>query len=140
MSSRPPNAIDLPIRPRYPEVDRMGVVHHCHYLVYFEMGRTELLRATGLSYAQLEQQGVFFVVSRLACQFKAPARYDELLTLRTRTTRLSRARIDHEYLLKRTDDGQLISEAQSTIACVDRQGRVQPIPDWVYRQIAPAED
>ena len=127
--------MDLSIRPRYSEVDRMGVVHHCHYLVYFEMGRTELLRSGGASYDQLEREGVFFVVSRIDCRFKAPAHYDAALTLRTSIVRVGRARIDHEYLLKHTDDGRLICQAQSTIACVDRAGKVQAIPDWLYERI-----
>ena len=70
-------AHSIPIRVRYPEVDAMGYLHHSRYLQYFEMGRIELLRSLGVSYADLEKQGVFFVVVKVECRYKAPARYDE---------------------------------------------------------------
>ena len=72
------------IRVRYPEVDGMGFLHHSRYLQYFEMGRVELLRSIGHSYAELERRGVFFVVTKAEISYKAPARYDDELTLITR--------------------------------------------------------
>jgi acyl-CoA thioester hydrolase len=71
----------IPIRVRYSEVDAMGYLHHSRYFQYFEMGRIELLRSLGHSYADLEAAGVFFVVVKAECQFKAPARNDEELHL-----------------------------------------------------------
>lgn len=125
----PPASIDIEIRVRYPEVDPMGAVHHSRYWVYFEMGRTELLRTRGVAYADLEREGVFFVVAKCAARFRAPARYDDLLTLRTTVTRTGAARIDHAYELHRAADGQLLVTAETTLACVDRDGRIIPIPD-----------
>lgn len=118
---------ELSIRVRYSETDAMGLLHHANYFVYFEMGRTELLRAQGGRYRDMEERGEFMVVVKLACQFKAPARYDDLLTLKTRITRVTAARLEHEYQLLR--DGVLLAEAQSTLACVDRTGRAQLIPE-----------
>jgi acyl-CoA thioester hydrolase len=90
------------------------------------MGRVELLRASGVSYAELEMAGVFFVIVKVECRYKAPARYDEELTLQTRVAKTTHVRIDHEYTLKR---GQtLIAEGSTTIACVDRQGTLREIP------------
>lgn len=104
----------------------MGYLHHSRYLQYFEMGRVELLRAAGHSYADLERQGVFFVVFKAEIRYRAPARYDEELTLTTRIVRQTTARIDHAYELRR---GQtLLAEGTTTIACVDRKGEVQAIP------------
>jgi len=120
---------ELRIRVRYAESDPMGYLHHAKYLEYFEMGRTELLRRNGVCYRDCERKGVFFVVARIECRYRAPARYDDLLTLTTRLVRMSRARIDHEYQLKR--DGLILCEARSTLACVDRQGRVIPIPESI---------
>ncbi len=122
---------DIEIRVRYPEVDQMGALHHSRFWVYFEMGRTELLRESGVSYADLEKAGVFFVVAKCAARYLAPARYDDLLALTTRVARMGAVRIDHNYELKRKVDGQLIATAETTIACVDRSGQITAIPDFV---------
>src|SRR5438105_2166744 len=103
----------ISIRVRYPEVDAMGYLHHSRYLQYFEMGRVELLRAMGYSYAKLEQEGVFFVVVKVEVKYKAPARYDEELTLLTRIVKQTSVRIDHLYELRRGET--LLAEAATTI-------------------------
>ena len=122
---------DIEIRVRYAEVDRMGVLHHSRYWVYFEMGRTELLRRQSVSYRDLESAGVFFVVVKCSARFLSPACYDDVLTLTTRITKMGQAKIDHEYELKRAGDGRLLATAQTTIACVDREGRVMQIPEFI---------
>jgi len=122
---------DIEICVRYAEVDSMGALHHSRYWVYFEMGRTELLRTAGVPYSQLESQGVFFVVAKCAARFMAAGRYDDTLILTTRVTRLGRARIDHSYELRRPGDGRLLATAQTTLACVGRQGQLMAIPDFV---------
>src|SRR6476659_3582051 len=111
----------IDIRVRYPEVDAMGYLHHSRFLQYFEMGRIELLRSIGFSYAELEREGVFFVVAKAEVKYRAPARYDEELTLTTRVARQTHVRIDHTYELKRGET--LLAEAATTIACVDREGK-----------------
>lgn len=119
----------ISIRVRYPEVDGMGYLHHSRYLQYFEMGRVELLRSLGHTYAQLEQAGIFFVVVKVDVKYKAPARYDEDLTLRTRLVKQTHVRLDHTYELRR--GSALLAEASTTIACVDRAGQLQQIPDFI---------
>jgi len=124
----------------------MGVVHHAAFAPWLEMGRTELLRGTGVSYADLERHGVFLVVTRLDLRFRRPARYDDLLEVRTRVVGGSRIKIRHEYevrLLERSgmtpddlarlrDSGQdLLVAAESTLACVNREGRPQQLPAWL---------
>ncbi len=124
-----PSQQTIELRVRYPEVDAMGYLHHSRYLQYFEIGRVELLRHQGHTYADLEQTGVLFVVIKAECRYKSPARYDEILNLTTRIARQTAARIDHEYVLTR---GQVVlAEASTTIACVDRQGKLQPIPEFL---------
>lgn len=123
--------MDIEIRVRYAEVDAMGALHHSRYWVYFEMGRTELLRSQGFAYSDLEKAGVLFVVAKCEASFRAPARYDDLLILTTTITRVGAARIDHEYQLKRKSDGMLIATAATTLACVDRQGSIIAIPDEI---------
>ena len=122
-------ACEMEIRVRYAECDPMGYLHHSKYFEYFEMGRTELLRAAGVRYRDLEERGVLFVVARVECRFRRPARYDDVLKLAVRMTRQTRARIDHEYKLY--CEGVLLCEATTVLACVDRQGRPIPIPDDV---------
>jgi acyl-CoA thioester hydrolase len=114
------------IRVRYPEVDAMGYLHHSRYLQYFEIGRVEMLRSRGHSYADLERSGVFFVVVKAECRFRQPARYDEELTLTTKVVRQTHVRIDHAYELRRGD--ALLAEATTTIACVGPDGQLREIP------------
>jgi|SRR5690606_13493741 len=114
---------EIEIRVRYSETDAMGVLHHSNYLSYFEMGRTELLRASGGSYREMEDRGRFLVVTRVAVQYRSPARYDDLLTLTTRLQRISFAKLEHAYELRRGDT--LLTTAETTLACVDRDGKVQ---------------
>lgn len=119
------------IRVRYPEVDAMGYLHHSRYLQYFEMGRVELLRHLGFSYAELERQGVFFVVVRAEVRYKAPARYDEELTLTTKVVKQTHIRYDHTYELRRGET--LLAEGSTTIACVGRDGQLREIPKELAR-------
>src|SRR6516162_3157215 len=96
---------EITIRGRYAETDRMGLLHHANYLVYFEQGRTELLRSRGFSYKDLEDQGYLLVLTRLQVRYRSPARYDDLLTLRTIVVRTTSVKIEHRYDLFR--DGVL---------------------------------
>lgn len=122
----------ISIRVRYPEVDGMGYLHHSRYLQYLEMGRIELLREMGFSYADLERQGVFFVVVKAEIRYRAPAKYDDQLQLTTVIARQTTVKIEHEYKLKRGDT--LLAEAATTIACVDREGKLIQIPEALASQ------
>lgn len=117
---------EIPIRVRYAETDRMGLLHHAQYLVYFEQGRTELLRQQNISYRDLEDAGYFLVVVEAWVKYRRPAYYDDLLTLRTILERITAVRIIHRYELYR--DGELLAEGETTLACVDRDGKPQPLP------------
>jgi acyl-CoA thioester hydrolase len=120
---------EITIRVRYAETDRMGLLHHANYLVYFEQGRTELLRSLGFTYKDLEDKGFLLVLTRAEVRYRSPARYDDVLTLRTTVTRTTAVRIEHKYELLR--DGTLIAEGETTLASVDREGRVQALPEWM---------
>ena len=121
---------EIQIRVRYAETDRMGLLHHANYLVYFEQARTELLRQMGRSYKDVEDQGFFLVLAKIEVRYRLPARYDDVLTLRTTVTRSTPVRIEHRYEVLR--DGQLLAEGSSTLACVDKDGRLQAMPEWLY--------
>jgi acyl-CoA thioester hydrolase len=118
---------EIQIRVRYSETDAMGFLHHGNYFALFEMGRTELLRSRGGNYRRMEEEGLYMVVVSVECKYRKPARYDDLLVLKTRVSRITPAKIEHEYYLYR--DGELLTEARSILACVDRAGVVQRIPE-----------
>jgi acyl-CoA thioester hydrolase len=120
---------EIEFRVRYPETDPGGYVHHAHYFTYFEIGRTELLRASGRTYRDMEQAGAYVVVVRAECRYHRPARYDDLLRLRTTITRIRAATVEHDYHLFR--DTELLAEAHVQLCCVDRDGNPQRWPEWM---------
>ncbi len=120
---------EIELRVRYQETDPMGFLHHAYYFTYFEIGRTELLRAAGGNYRQMEESGLLVVVVKAECRFHRPARYDDLLRLRTTVTRVTQAKIEHRYELLR--DGERLATGQVTLAVVDRSGKVLPVPEWM---------
>ena len=117
------------VRVRYDEADPMGMVHHANFFRYFELGRTEMLRATGGSYRKMEAAGLLIVVVKANVSFRRPARYDDLLTIRTKVREFGHAKIEHEYVILR--DEELLTEATVTLAVLDRDGNVQRVPDWL---------
>ncbi len=120
----------LPIRVRYVECDPMGFVHHAHYPVWFEMGRTELLHAQrGLRYRELEARGIFLAVVSLELRYKRPARYDDELVLHTHLEEIGHVKIIHRYELYR--ERELLTTGRTVLACLDRNGRPQPVPGEV---------
>lgn len=123
---------EIDLRVRYQETDPMGFLHHANYFTYFEIGRTELLRAAGGNYRQMEADGMLVVVVKAECRFRSPARYDDLLRLRTTITRVTQAKIEHQYELFR--DGECLAIGNVTLACLDRSGRVQPVPEWMQTE------
>lgn len=120
---------EIQIRVRYAETDRMGLLHHANYLVYFEQARTELLRSQGATYKEMEDQGFFLVVAKMDVKYRGPAHYDDVLTIRTTVTRTSPVRLEHRYEVFR--DGTLLAEGASTLACVDAEGKLRAMPDWL---------
>ncbi|NBW86302.1 MAG: acyl-CoA thioesterase [Planctomycetia bacterium] len=120
---------EIEIRVRYQETDGQRRVHHANFLTYFEMGRTEMLRSFGPTYRQFEDEGLFMVVSEVRCRYHAPAEYDDLLLLRTRVEKVGAAHIKHAYEVIR--EGRIIVTGETTVVCVDREGRVRRLPDWM---------
>jgi acyl-CoA thioester hydrolase len=124
------------IRVRYCECDPMGVAHHASYVPWLEVARTELLRDTGVTYAQLEAAGVFLVIVRLDVRYRRPIRYDDLVEVRAAVVGGSRIKIEHEYELVVVERGgagaaEPVAAAGTTLACVGPDGRPRPLPDWL---------
>ena len=120
---------EITVRVRYQETDGQRRVHHANYLNYFEVARTEMLRASGITYRELEDAGVILVVSEATCSYKAPADYDDLLTIRTWIEKAGGASLRHGYEVVR--DATIIASGSTVVVCVDRKGRVQRMPDWL---------
>ena len=118
---------EMQIRVRYRECDPMGVVHHTVYPIWFEMGRTELLRMTGVSYRELEDQGVLLAVVGLQVRYRRPARYDEVLRLETSLKSVGHVKVEHAYRLFR--DEELLVTGETTLACLNLDGEACPLPD-----------
>ena len=116
------------LRVRYPEVDRMGVAHHANHFIWFEIGRTELMRARGVTYRGLEEEGILLPVIEASCAYHAPARYDDLLRVRTRIESATAVRISFEYRIESEADGRLLATGATRHASVDRGGRPRRLP------------
>lgn len=117
----------------------MGVVHHANYLVWCEVGRTELIRAlTGASYAALEEQGVALAVAELSIRYHAAARYDNLIRV---TTTLAGARsrsVTFDYLIAKAETGERLATAQTVLVSLGEHGRPVVLPDQLRRRLSEA--
>jgi acyl-CoA thioester hydrolase len=122
---------DVVLRVRYEETDRMGVVYHGKYFEYFEVGRTEWLRARGFAYRDMEARGAGLVVAEARARYLAPAHYDDLLTIRTRLVELGRATVDFRYEVLRGD--ALLALGETQLVSVGPGGRPRRLPEELAR-------
>lgn len=120
---------DVHVRVRYSETDAMGFLHHSRYFALFEVGRTELYRAQGGDYRAMEESGLFLVVAKAECRFRAPARYDDELIIRAKLARVSPAKLEHDYEVIR--NGQVLATGHTVLGCVDRSGQIQRMPAFL---------
>jgi acyl-CoA thioester hydrolase len=110
-------------RVRYQETDQMGIAHHANYIVWFEIGRTDLCRATGFSYADIERRGYLLVVSDIACRYRVPFRYDDEVLIRTSIASAASRAMRFEYELFDGEGRELRASGSSSHLWVDRQTR-----------------
>ena len=116
------------VRVRYSETDQMGVVYHANYFVWFEVGRTDLLRRAGWSYRELEAEGVSLPVIQAHCEYRLPARYDDELEIRTKGVVLTHVRVEFTYQIIRIADDALLVTGHTVHAALDRDGRPCRLP------------
>lgn len=129
------NFHEFKVRVRYAETDQMGVVYHGNYAQYLEMGRVEWLRNLGLSYSFMEKNGVMLPVVSLTINYKKPARYDDLLTVRTIFKKQESVRIEFDYEIF-NDNAELLTTGNSVLVFVDmKTGRPISPPDYVLEKI-----
>lgn len=118
------------LRVRYAETDQMGVVYHSNYIVWFEVGRVELLRALGFTYREMEQHdGTGLAVVDVRCRYKVPARYDDLLLIRTRLLNVRESLVHFGYDIVRDEDGVLLATGESTHLVIDKDMKRSTLPE-----------
>jgi acyl-CoA thioester hydrolase len=122
------------LRVRYAETDQMGVVYHSNHFIWFEIGRVELMRQLGFSYRDMEQNdGCFIAVVDARCRYKAPARYDDEVIVRTHLKNVRESVVHFGYELLRADDGALLAEGETTHIVTDAQMNATPLPEKYMR-------
>ncbi len=118
------------VRVRYAETDQMGVVYHANYLVWFEVGRVEFLRQLGFSYKDMEQQDdCCIAVVDARCRYKAPARYDDEVIVRTHLKNVRESLVHFGYELLRANDGLLLAEGETMHVVIDAEMKKRAIPE-----------
>ncbi len=126
--------VTTPARVRYAETDQMGVVYYANYLVWFEIGRVELLRSLGLAYSQMEtDHGLILPVIEATCRYRSPARYDDEILIETRPSLLRGSVLKFAYrILRKAQDGkepQLLAEGETVHVVCDEHFQRQPMPE-----------
>jgi len=131
------NFHEFKVRVRYAETDQMGVVYHGNYAQYFEMGRVEWLRNLGVSYKSMESEGVMLPVVSLTMNYKKPARYDDLLTVRTILKKQESVKIEFDYEIK-NEAGELLTTGNSILVFVNmKTGRPSLPPEYILEKLKP---
>ena len=127
------------LRVRYAETDQMGVVYHANHFIWFEVGRVELLRQLGFSYKEMEQQdNCFIAVVDARCRYKAPARYDDEIIVRTWLKNIRESAIHFGYELVRVEDGSLLAEGETTHIVADAQMQKTSLPEKYMKKFREA--
>jgi len=127
------------IRVRYAETDQMGVVYHSNYFIWFEVGRVDLLRQLGFTYREMEQEeGCYIAVVDARCRFKAPARYDDEIVVRTHLKNVRESLIHFGYEAVRESDGTLLAEGETMHIVTDSDMRKRELPAKYMAAFKPA--
>jgi acyl-CoA thioester hydrolase len=131
MSPIKPHAFhETRLRVRYAETDQMGVVYHSNHLIWFEVGRVELMREMGFSYRDMEREdGCFIAVAEAKCRYRAPVYYDEEVVVRTRLKNVRESVVVFSYELVRADGGTLLAEGETTHIVTDSNMKVAALPE-----------
>lgn len=125
----------LELKVRYKETDKMGRVYHSNYFVWLDMARTEYLREAGISYKEMEEQGVYFVVAETNCRYKNSLGFDDNVLIETRIKNIGKASVEFEYLIFNKESKALIAEAYTKLGAVDCQGKIVAVPSKVMKSL-----
>lgn len=123
-----PVTSEVEFRVRYAETDQMRVVYHSHYLVWCEVGRTDLIRRLGTSYADLENQGIKLAVIDASLRYHSAARYDDMVRVTTRLTEVRSRTVTFDYSIEHAQTGAKLVTASTTLASLDGDGKLVAMP------------
>jgi acyl-CoA thioester hydrolase len=124
------------VRVRYAETDKMGIVYYANYLVWFEVARTDWLRATGWTYRAMEQEGFGLPVIEAHCEYRTSARYDDEVAIETTARLVSPVRLAFDYHVRRAADAAVVATGYTVHASVDATGRPVRLPSRVKELFA----
>ena len=127
-------------RVNYSETDQMGFVYHANYLVWFDMARTEHLRHTGLTYKDMEAEGVFLAVTDVRMRYRRPARYDDLLRVRCWVRELASRRVIFGYAVERAATSELLATGETALIALDHTRALSRIPEHVLERLHATPD
>ncbi len=130
-----PRTTSLELRVRYAETDKMGVVYHSHYLIWCELGRTDYIRAGGMSYRQMEEAGVMLAVAEANVRYRAPARYDDLIRVETTLTDVSSRAVTFDYVVSNAETGERLATASTLLVALDQSHRVVKLPSQIRARL-----
>jgi len=135
INDNPVDWISSTLRVRYAETDQMGVVYYANYLIWFEVGRTDLCRKLGFAYREMEREdGLYLIVAEAKCRYKAPARYDDEIEVRTCLREQRKRVLIFGYEIYRLPDEDLLAEGETVHVITDHTGRPRALPEK-YRAI-----
>lgn len=137
-SNGSPVTSEVEFRVRYAETDQMKVVHHRNYLVWCELGRTDLIRRLGASYAEIEKQGILLAVVEANLRYHAPARYDDLIRVRTSLKEARSRSVTFEYIIENAETGEKLVTARTMLASINGDGKLVTMPEQLRRSLEAA--
>lgn len=130
----PKQSVETTLRVRYAETDQMGIAYYANYLAWFEVGRTEWCRATGFTYREMEQQeGIYLMVADAHCRYKAPARYDDVLIIKTKVKSFKKRLIVFGYEVFSQASRQLLATGETTHTITDAEGHLRSLPEKYFK-------
>lgn len=140
MATQSPPISETLVRVNYSETDQMGVVYHARYLVWLDVARTEHLRRSGMSYRDLEADGLRLAVSEVSVRFRQPARYDDPIRIRCWVREVASRRVDFGYAVEHAEDNRLLATASTSLLTLDGNMALTRLPERVRQALRPIPD
>jgi acyl-CoA thioester hydrolase len=140
MATSAPSISETTVRVNYSETDQMGVVYHARYLVWLDVARCEHLRRAGMTYRELELNGLRLAVSEVAVRYRQPARYDDVVRIRCWVRDVASRRVDFGYAVEHAGDGRLLATASTSLVALDERMSLTRLPEPVRQALQPISD
>jgi acyl-CoA thioester hydrolase len=135
---RVPASSEVEFRVRYGETDQMKVVYHANYLVWCEIGRTDLIRKLGTSYADIEKQGIALAVIDASLRYHAAAKYEDVIRVRTTVVEARSRTVTFDYTIENAETGMKLVTARTTLASINPEGKLVAMPAHIRKALESA--